>query len=132
MEDDGTYLKHVNYDKEGGALMNYFPEQVEDIYDCTIRERVKVFQYILKRDSICVMQSNNIKKRANNSILASISKACRITPGIQQDNLTHLLLCRSFETGYSTTDIALEICYFSFQATPLFERVKKKQGAQYI
>ena len=74
MKYDGTYLKPMNYKKEGegGVLRNYFSEQVEYIYDCTIRERTKTVQDILKRDSIYVKGSKNIKKRSNTSILTRI------------------------------------------------------------
>ena len=49
--------------------MKYFSKQVEDIYDCTIRERSKVVHYRLKSDAIYVTRSINIKKSANTSIL---------------------------------------------------------------
>ena len=107
VEDDGTYLKRVNYDKDGGSLRMYFYGQVEDIYDCTIREREKVVQDRLKRDAIFATRSNNIKNITNTSILARISNAWRITLVIQQDNHTRLTVCSSFEDGYSTTDVAL-------------------------
>ena len=114
VEDDGTYLKRVNYDKDGGSLRMYFYGQVEDIYDCTIRERANVVQDILNRDAIYATQSNNINKSTNTSILAPISKAWRIMPGIQQDNRTSLIFCSAFEAGYSTTNSALEIRHLIF------------------
>ena len=107
-------------------MRKYFPEKVEYIYDCTIRKRVKMVQDRLKRDAIYATPSNNIKKSSNNSILALISKACRITPVIQQYNCTRLLVCSTFESGYSTIDIVMEICHFIFRATPPFEREKNK------
>ena len=109
-----TYLKRVNYNKEGGALRRYFSKQVEDIYDCTIRERANFFQDRLNRNAIYVTWSNNIKKSANNSILACISKSWEITPGIQQENRTRLLVCSAFESGYSTKYIVLDIRHFIF------------------
>ena len=92
----------------------YFYEQVEDIYDCNIRERANVVQYRLKRDAIYATRSNNINKSTNTSILALTSNAWRITPGIQQDKITRLIFCSAFESGYSTKNIALEISHLGF------------------
>ena len=83
-------------------------------------------QYIFKSDVIYATRSNNIKKSSNTSILARISEAWMITPEIQQENHTRLLFCSAFESGYSTTDIALEIRHFRFQSTPPFECGKTK------
>ena len=127
VEDDGTYIKRLNYQKNGGALRKYFSEKVEDIYDFTIRERVKVVQDRLQRGAIYVTQSKNIKKINNTSILVHISKAWGTTLGVHQYNRTCLIFCSSFEAGYITTYILLEIRNFSFRATPMFECGEKNK-----
>ena len=61
-------------------------------------------------------------------ILTQISK--RWARKGQQTNKSRVLLCRAFETTYTNTEIALEICRFTFRSE-FFDKKQRNKDKRY-
>ena len=124
---DSSYVPLPPLDTVSNITLSYLlfiSQAVYDIFHVSLEQRADDIKQMLVRNNIYKKRSTNLELCARMPILTQISK--RWARKVQQTNKLRVLLCRAFETTYTNTEIALEICRFTFRSEFFDEKKRTK------